>query len=312
MSERQPRVVAPGEIRVPDFLNALRIPVLAEEPEGEFWISCPFCEQPSCHVAEADNHRWLVFYCEACKRGAGETGVNLWMHVRDVIDVLAIRQMKQRFYGYKLKPSRKRQREQKAEHVVSLYMDYTASTTGATTSKFVRTVLAPDLGINVRNAWKVWGTTAVRNALVKALVKRCEERLHENSTVPIESSVSIYNIAAGRPSPFTNKDATSLRDSGNRGGISVSLPQETPLAIDLVADAPEISEEVDLVADAPVLTPWQDLARGGEMMRQCVRRLRDERERARLEALHGPRFSKILQEIETLTRKMGEPEEVAS
>jgi hypothetical protein len=86
-----------------------------------------------------------------------------------------------------------------------------------------------------------------------------------------------------------------------------------PIAdVDLVGDAPAISEEVDLVADAPVLTPCQDVARDGETLRQCLRRLLNERERTRLEALHGPRFSKVLQEIETVTRKMGEPEEVAS
>jgi hypothetical protein len=82
--------------------------------------------------------------------------------------------------------------------------------------------------------------------------------------------------------------------------------------VDLVGDAPAISEEVDLVADAPVLTPWAEQALPGETMRQTIRRLLDERERTRLEALHGPRFSKILQEIETVVRKMGEPEEVAS
>jgi hypothetical protein len=82
--------------------------------------------------------------------------------------------------------------------------------------------------------------------------------------------------------------------------------------VDLVGDAPAIREEVDLAADAPVLTAWEALALPGETMRQTIRRLLDERARARLEALHGPRFSKILQEIETVIRKMGEPEQVAS
>jgi hypothetical protein len=87
--------------------------------------------------------------------------------------------------------------------------------------------------------------------------------------------------------------------------------------IDLVGDAPAISEEVDLVADAPVLDsleliPWEELALPRETLRQTVRRLLSERERTRLEALHGPKFAKIRQEQETLLRKMGEPVEAVS
>ena len=79
--------------------------------------------------------------------------------------------------------------------------------------------------------------------------------------------------------------------------------------VDLVGDAPAISGEVDLVADAPVLDslqliPWEDLALPGETLRQTLRRLVDERERTRLEALHGPRWSKVIAEMETVLRKV--------
>jgi hypothetical protein len=208
MSDRHLRRVAPGEIRVPDFLNALRIPVLAEEPEGEFWFECVYCHSPSCHIAEAKTHGWLVFYCESCKRGGGETGVNLWMEKRDVIDVLAIRQMKQRFLGYELKPSKRRKWELKAELCAELFMDYIATTRGATTSKFVRTVLAPALGITERNAWNVWKHPLTTNRVSHLLRERCQSRI---STV--DSFFSVKAESDCQESGFTEKDATQKNDS---------------------------------------------------------------------------------------------------
>jgi hypothetical protein len=177
MSRRHVKLVAPGIIPPDEFLRALRIPILAEEPEGEFWFECVFCNSPSCHIAQADKSAWLMFFCEACKRGKGENAVSIWMHVRDVIDVLAIRQMKQRFLGYEPKPSQRRKWEQKAELCVELYMDYTATTRGATTSKFVRTVLAPELGITERNAWNVWKHPETTNKVSHALRERIQSRI---------------------------------------------------------------------------------------------------------------------------------------
>jgi hypothetical protein len=210
-------VKAPGVIEVSEFLRVLGIPVLSVEGD-EHWIDCPYCREPTCHIAPAKTTRWLMFFCETCGAGKGANGVSLWMHVRDVIDAKALQEIKLRLLGRVPKKSPEQKRAAKDARVIELRREHADKSA----SEFVREVLRVEFECSESTAWRLWRRPAVVEGVTDPGVTDpgMSDPLPslaapEGVTVTVKKrgSTNAVQVARGDSGSNVDKPAISLFDS---------------------------------------------------------------------------------------------------
>jgi ribosomal protein L37AE/L43A len=165
------------EIDLRRFLETLDFIPLDREVRAdgvvEEWYQCHACREPTAHVRHGDETRWLIWYCETC--GQGGSGPALWAARRNVHEMIAVQQMKVELLGHVTSRMREQARDRRWREIEERVLELYAAHTGST-YKFVENVLAPELGVSTRTAWRYWERPAVQGGVAAMLESRIASR----------------------------------------------------------------------------------------------------------------------------------------